>query len=270
MKRRLFLALSTLAFITPGIGCSPSAPTPTPSAIAPPNEAAVQLTISVAASVKDAMADIQTAYEAENPTVQVTYNFGSSGSLAQQILQGAPTDIFLSASQKWMDELEDRNQIVENSRHNLLRNSLVLVVLQDRTDITGFSDLANDTISRVAIGEPESVPAGQYAKEALITLNLFDSLQSRLTFGKDVWQVLSYVETGNVDAGLIYATDAKVSDRVKVVAIASPNTHSPITYPISIVADSEQIEAAQSFIEFLSSDRAIEIFDSYGFTVESE
>jgi molybdate transport system substrate-binding protein len=152
----------------------------------------------------------------------------------------------------------------------LLLNSLVLIVPSDRTDIHTFDDFMSDRVSRIAIGEPESVPAGRYAKESLISLNLFDNLQSKLVFAKDVRQVLSYVETGNVDAGLVYATDANVSDRVQVVSMAPSDTHSPIIYPVSVVADSRQVEAAQTFVEFLSSEPAIEIFESYGFLMADQ
>jgi molybdate transport system substrate-binding protein len=275
MKRRLFVALSTLALTTTltSLACSQSVSVPSSDVIGAatePAEPTIQLTISVAASVQDAMTDIQVAYEDAYPDIQIVYNFGSSGSLAQQISQGAPADVFLSASQKWLDDLEDNGQLVEGSRHNLLLNSLVLIVPSDRTDIHTFDDFMSDRVSRIAIGEPESVPAGRYAKESLISLNLFDNLQSKLVFAKDVRQVLSYVETGNVDAGLVYATDANVSDRVQVVSMAPSDTHSPIIYPVSVVADSRQVEAAQTFVEFLSSEPAIEIFESYGFLMADQ
>ena len=267
MKRRQLIGLSLLVLTATlsTVGCSQSAMIPLSADADGTIAAPVELTISVAASVQDAMTDIQVAYEAENPDVQLIYNFGSSGSLTQQIYQGAPADVFLSASQKWIDDLENKGQLLEASRRDLLLNSLVLVVPPDRTDITGFSDFTSDRITRIAIGEPDSVPAGEYAKASLTALNLFDLLQPKLVFGKDVRQVLSYVETGNVDAGLIYATDAAVSERVRVVATADPDTHGPIVYPVGIVADSDQIEAAESFVAFLSSDRATEIFEHYGF-----
>ncbi|MEB3360023.1 MAG: molybdate ABC transporter substrate-binding protein [Synechococcales bacterium] len=271
VSRRHFTTLSALTLVAClGVtGCTqPAAPptTETPSEAATAS-APVELTISVAASVQDAMQDVQTAYQEEAPNVTITYNFGSSGSLAQQIIQGAPADVFLSASKKWMDDLEGQGEILEGSRRDLLLNSLVLIVPQDKTDVTDFSDFATDKVNRIAIGEPESVPAGQYAQEALTSLNLFDALQPKMVFGKDVRQVLSYVETGNVDAGLVYATDAKVSDQVQVVATAAADTHSPIVYPIGVVADSENAEAAQAFVDFLSSDTAVAIFEDYGFTM---
>ena len=226
----------------------------------------VELTISVAASVQDAMRDVQAAYQAEAPNVTITYNFGSSGSLAQQIDQGAPADVFLSASKRWMDDLEDKGQMLEGSRQELLQNSMVLITPQDSTDVTDFEALETDQNIRVAMGEPESVPAGRYAREVLTAMNLFGSIQAKLVFTKDVRQVLSYVQTGNVDAGLVYATDALIANQVQVVATAPAATHSPIVYPVAVVNDGANIEAAQAFVDFLSTDRAMTIFQEYGFS----
>ncbi|HHP7244944.1 MAG TPA: molybdate ABC transporter substrate-binding protein [Elainellaceae cyanobacterium] len=258
--------MSTMIIGLAAISCAQPVGSPTAETTETANlEETIELTISVAASVQDAMRDVQAAYQTEFPDVAITYIFGSSGSLAQQIAQGAPTDAFLSASKQWMDDLEEQGQIL-GSRQDLLLNALVVIVPQD-SDFADFSDFATDKVSKVAIGEPDSVPAGQYAKEALTSLNLFDALQPKLVFGKDVRQVLSYVETGNVDAGLVYATDAKISDQVKVVTTAPADTHSPIIYPVGVVADSEHADAAQSFVDFLSSKMAIAIFEDYGFTM---
>lgn len=266
MQRRPFLTMLALTITTSlgAIACGgPSVPD-TLADTAPTGET-VDLTISVAASVQDAMKDIQAAYTEVAPAVTITYNFGSSGSLAQQIAQGAPTDVFLSASEKWMTDLETKGQILDGSRQDLLQNEIVLVVPQDKAAIADFKDLDTEAISKVAMGEPESVPAGSYAKEVLTALDLFDPLQPKLVFGKDVRQVLSYVETGNVDAGLVYATDANVSDLVQVVAPAPADTHAPIVYPVAVVRDSDETAAAQAFVDFLSSDTAIAIFQGYGF-----
>ncbi|MEL6383993.1 MAG: molybdate ABC transporter substrate-binding protein [Cyanobacteria bacterium J06626_18] len=258
MNRRNF-ALSTLALATclGIIGCSQT------------NSESVALTVSVAASVQDAMKEVQVAYQAEAPNVTVTYNFGSSGSLAQQINQGAPVDVFLSASQPWMDDVEASGQLVDGSRTDLLQNAMVLIAPQDTTNIANFPDLEANSIRKVAMGEPESVPAGRYAKEVLTTFNLFEPLQAKFVFTKDVRQVLSYVETGNVDAGLVYTTDALLSDRVQVVATAPAESHAAIVYPVAVVNDSTRPEAAQAFVDFLSGDIAMAIFEKYGFsTVE--
>lgn len=269
MRSRPVMALLGLAASLGAIACGQPVAKVSPSP--PPAEATVVLTVSAAASVQDALREIQTAYQTAAPAVSLTYNFGSSGSLAQQVTQGAPTDVFLSASEQWMDELESNGQILADSRRDLLQNTMVLivppVVPQDKATVTAFKALATDAVTKVAIGEPNSVPAGSYAREVLTTLNLFDGLQPKLVFGKDVRQVLSYVETGNVDAGLVYGTDARVSGRVRRVATAAADTHAPIVYPVAVVQDSDQAVAAQAFVDFLASDPAIAIFESYGFAM---
>ncbi|MGF1568582.1 MAG: molybdate ABC transporter substrate-binding protein [Nodosilinea sp.] len=263
MNRRHVVAWGLLAWAVglSAIACGgPTAPT------VPPESAAgdpVDLTVSAAASVQDALKEVQSAYASVAANVTITYNFGSSGSLAQQIAQGAPSDVFLAASPQWMDDLEAKDQILAGSRRDLLRNSMVLIVPQDNTTVADFQDLAR--VGKIAIGEPQSVPAGGYAKEVLTTLTLFEALQPKLVFGQDVRQVLAYVETGNVDAGLVYATDVIGSDQVRVVATAPADSHAPISYPVAVVQASEDAEAAQAFVDFLSSQAAIAIFQRYGF-----
>ena len=244
--------------------------TQAPQTLTVKDTTSVELTVSAAASMQDALKEVQTAYQQETPNMTVTLNFGSSGSLAQQIAQGAPVDVFLSASPQWMDDLAEKNQILDGSRQDLLQNTLVLIVPQDQDKVAGFEDLETDRVSKIAIGEPESVPAGRYAKEVLRAMNLFDALQPKLVYSRDVRQVLSYVETGNVDAGLVYATDALVGDRVQVVTTAPAQTHSPIVYPVAVVKDSVNSEAAQAFVDFLTTDAASAIFQEYGFSMADE
>lgn len=213
------------------------------------------------------MQAVQATYQDVAPEVTLTYTFGSSGSLAQQIAQGAPSDLFVSASQQWMDELETQGHLLAGTRRDLLQNSMVLVVPQGTTAIADIQDLETATLDRMAIGEPESVPAGRYAKEVLTSLGVFEALQPKLVFGKDVRQVLSYIATGNVDAGLVYATDAATSDQVQVAASVPPQSHSPIVYPLAIVQDSANTQAAQALAAFLATDTAADIFQEYGFAV---
>lgn len=255
MKRRQFIKLSVLGLLS---AC-------TSSTLNNQQESNVTLIVSVAASLQDAMKSIAGQYSQQVPNVIINYNFGSSGSLQQQIELGASADIFISASPKQIDKLQTKNLIVNESRKSLLKNEIVLISYPGQNNISKFEDLTNNKVSKIAIGEPESVPAGQYAKEVLTSLNLYKSLENKLVFTKDVRQVLSYVETGNVDAGIVYATDAKLSDKIKEVAIATENTHSPIIYPVAILKDSKNLEAAQSFIDFLFSETAKNIFKNYGF-----
>jgi len=262
--RGAFLALGAVL-----AACAPTALVlPTAVEGGPEDDPAeVALTVSAAASVQDALIDIQQAYRAQSPAVAVTYNFGSSGALAQQVAQGAPVDVFLSASPQWMDDLADRDLLVPGSRQNLLHNSLVLIAPRAGDGPAGFTALPDAAVKRVAMGEPASVPAGRYGQQVLTHLGLFEDLQPKLVFAKDVRQVLAYVATGNVDAGLVYATDARLSDRVQVVAAAPGAAHEPIVYPVAVVQASDQPAAAQAFVDFLASETAADIFASYGFTM---
>ncbi len=226
----------------------------------------IGLLISAAASLQDAMAIIQVAYESVQPHVTITYNFGSSGALQQQIEQGAPVDVFFSAAPKQMNALEEKGLLLEGSRANVVKNSIVLVVPSRQTEITSLGDLRQDVVGKLAIGEPSSVSAGQYAQEVLTTLGLFDTLQPKYVFAKDVRQVLSYVETGNVEAGLVYSTDAQASDQVRVVATAPEGSHSPIVYPVAVLSESQHPEAAQDFVTYLLSEEANAIFTEFGFS----
>ncbi len=211
------------------------------------------------------MLEIKELYEAKYPNNQLTINFGSSGSLQHQIEKGSPVDVFMSASQSKMQNLEEKNLIVDPSKNNLLENKLVLIVPKSSLKIKGFSDLTSDDIEKFAIGEPDSVPAGRYAKEVLDSLNLFILLSENMVYGKNVKEVLTWVETGNVDGGIVYETDAMTTDDVKIVEWAKASAHTPIIYPVAIIQDSKKKELAQSFIDFLYTDDVKKVFESYGF-----
>ncbi|MGH2415552.1 MAG: molybdate ABC transporter substrate-binding protein, partial [Microcystaceae cyanobacterium] len=162
-----------------------------------------ELTLSAAVSMSDALSSIKPLYVNANPNIEIIYNFGSSGSLQQQIENGAPVDIFISAATKQMDALQQKNLIINETRRNLLRNKIVLIVPRDNKTITSFRDLATNKAKTVALGEPASVPAGQYAQEVLTYLGILDRVKPKAVYGKDVRQVLNYVVTGNVDAGIV-------------------------------------------------------------------
>ncbi|RNC98077.1 molybdate ABC transporter substrate-binding protein [Lysinibacillus halotolerans] len=226
-----------------------------------------QLTISAAASLKDAMDVIQHTYEEEHPEITLQFNFGGSGSLQQQISQGAPVDLFFSAAEDKFDLLVDEGMIAKEDGIDLLGNELVLVVPKENQSIKEFEDLVTET-DKISIGTPETVPAGKYAKESLEKMDLWKDIESKVVYAKDVRQVLSYVETGNVEAGIVYKTDASVSNKVEIVASADPATHSPIIYPVGIIKDSKHYEAAKEFYEYLQSDEALKVFEEYGFTTK--
>ena len=225
------------------------------------------LTVSAAISLTNAMQEIKTIYQNGNPNIKITYNFASSGALQQQIEQGAPVDVFFSAAAKQMEALQQKNLLVPDTRRNLLTNRLVLITPKNAPALTSFRNLAGSQVKRIAIGEPRSVPAGQYAQELLTNLKLFDSLKSKLVYGNNVRQVLTYVETGNVDAGIVYTTDAKESNSVRVGATAPFNLHSPIVYPVAALKDSKNVAAARNFVQFLSSSQARAVFQKYGFGI---
>jgi molybdate transport system substrate-binding protein len=184
--------------------------------------------VSAAASLTDAMNEIGKIYQQEQNNVKVTFNFGSSGSLQQQIEQGAPADIFFSAATKQMTALQDKKLIINDSNKKLLKNKMVLVVPAGSTTIKSFDDLSKARV--IALGEPDSVPAGKYGKEVLTNLKLWDQLSSKLVYAKDVRQVLAYVESGDADAGIVYQTDTVITDKVKIVAVADEKTHTPVVY----------------------------------------
>ena len=251
--RRKFTWMSAAILFLLLASCSRPTSTVTPS-----------LTISAAASLKDAIAEIQQLYTQQQP-VTITNNFGASGSLQQQMEQGAPVDIFISAATIQMDALQQKGLIITDTRKNILSNQVVLIAPKNSNLVSHFKDLTSAGVQKIALGEPKSVPAGKYAQEVLTFYNIFNQIKPKIIYAKDVRQVLAYVETGNVDAGIVYLTDAKVS-HVKIVEIAPANSHSPVVYPVAVIKASKNINAAKQFVQFLSSKPASDVFNKYGFT----
>ncbi|CAM4441449.1 molybdate transport system substrate-binding protein [Paenibacillus endophyticus] len=228
----------------------------------------VELIISAAASMKDALTEIQKRYEANHPNIKLNFNFGASGALQQQIEQGAPADLFFSAAVKNMIALVDKQLIDSTKQINLLNNELVVVVPADAAaTIENVNGLSQANVKTVAIGIPESVPAGNYAKEALTKANLWDSLQPKAVQGKDVRQVLQYVETGNADAGFVYKTDALTSDKVKIAFSVDKETYPTIQYPMGIVKATKHSQEAEQLYLYLQTQEALDVFATFGFTV---
>nr|WP_238403006.1 molybdate ABC transporter substrate-binding protein [Paenibacillus mesophilus] len=228
----------------------------------------VELTVSAAASLTDALNEIKTAYESKNKSVKLNYNFGASGALQQQIEQGAPADLFLSAATKNMKALVDKQLIDPSRNKNLLINELVAVVPADsKALVRSMDDLTKPDIKHLAVGEPATVPAGTYAKEALSNSKLWDGLAPKLVYAKDVRQVLTYVETGNAEAGFVYKTDALGSSKVKVAFSADPKSYTPIEYPAGIVKATKHDKEAADFYAYLQSKDALDVFVKFGFSV---
>ncbi|MCI0766406.1 molybdate ABC transporter substrate-binding protein [Bacillus sp. TL12] len=228
----------------------------------------VELTISAAASLQDAFKEIEKKYKQKEPNIKLSFNFGGSGALQQQIEQGAPADLFFSAAEDKFQTLVKKGFINEKEGKNLLGNELVLVVPKE-SSIKTFQELKEEKVKKLAIGTPESVPAGKYAKASLTHENLWNDLQNKIVLTKDVRQVLTYVETGNVDAGIVYKTDALISDKVKIASTAPANSHEPIHYPVGVIKESKHKKEATSFYEYLQSKDAQSIFKKYGFTILS-
>jgi molybdate transport system substrate-binding protein len=226
----------------------------------------VSITVSAAISLKGALDELGHTYERRHSGIRVTYNYGSSGTLEHQIEQGAPVDIFLSAAEKQMDALESGGLLVEGTRKDLVGNQLVLIVPTTSTMVKDFPDLARPEVKIVALGEPGTVPAGMYAHQTLERLGLLTVTEKKAVYAKDVRAVLTYVETGNADAGFVYQTDARTSSKVRIVATAPLATHDPITYPAAVVRSTKIIAAARAFLEFLESPQARAVFEKYGFT----
>lgn len=229
------------------------------------NKTPVELNISAAASLKEVMADLETEYNKSNENVTLVVNYGSSGSLQQQIEQGAPCDLFISAGQKQMNTLKEKGLLLDDTIKDLVENSLVLVEANG-VDITSFDDLKSDKVKHIAVGEPESVPAGKYADEVLTNTGIKDSVSDKLVFAKDVKEVLAWVASRNADVGFVYLSDALSSDSVKIVEnVDEVNEHSSITYPVSVIKDSNNIDEAKKFEDFLFTDAAQKIFEKYGY-----
>lgn len=225
----------------------------------------IELNISAAASLKEVMADLETAYKKSNENVDLVVNYGASGSLQRQIEQGAPCDLFISAGEKQMNNLKDKGLLVDDTLKNLVENELVLVSTKG-VKINNFQELKNDNIKHIAMGEPSSVPAGKYADEVLNNSNIKNDLNSKLVFAKDVKEVLAWVSLGNAEVGFVYLSDALSSDSVEVVKnIDEVSNHSPIVYPVAVIKDSKNVDYAKEFEEFLFTEEAQKIFTKYGY-----
>ena len=228
---------------------------------------AQELTLSVAVSLKEATEDIGKTFMASHPGVTLRYNFGASGDLQKQIEAGAPVDVFLSAAQRQMDELEKANLVVPASRRVFAKNVLIVVKPADsRVDITKPADLLGPRVTRIAIGNPKTVPAGQYTEESLRALGLWDHLQPKLVFAENVRQVLDYVARGEVEAGFVYATDAAMRAQGVKEAFRPPDdTYRPVVYPGAVVAASKQARLALDFLNALSSSQGQAVLARFGF-----
>ncbi len=224
-----------------------------------------ELTVLAAASLTDVCNELKEMYEKDH-AVTLTFSYAGSGTLQTQIEEGAPADIFISAAKKQMNALTEKNLMKEGTVGNLLENKVVLILPKDSTvAVASFEDVKKDEVTLVGIGEVESVPAGQYAKKIFTSLGIWEDVEKKANFGTDVRTVLGWVETSAVTCGVVYATDAKGSDAVKIVAEAPEGSCDPVIYPAGVVAASKHAEEAQAFIDYLRSEEAMAVFEKYGF-----
>ena len=232
-----------------------------------PAAAAQELTLSVAISMKDATEELGRRFMQSRPGVTLRYNFGASGDLQKQIEAGAPIDLFISAAARQMDELEKKGLIVAATRRVFARNVLAVVKPADsRIDITKPADLLGVRVTRIVIGNPRTVPVGQYAEESLRGLGLWDRLQPKMVFAENVRQALDYVARGEVDAGIVYTTDAALRARDVKEAFRPPeDTYRPVTYPVAVVKDTRQPALAAAFIELLTGQDGRRVLARLGF-----
>lgn len=259
-KWKQALQIMTAAVLTGGLvmGCSKE------ESISDGRESTIL--VAAAASLEYSLKEeLIPMFEEKYPYIRVEGTYDSSGKLKAQIEEGLEADVFLSAAAKQMDELAEENMVDKDSVSDLLKNQIVLITSADSVlDLKEFSDITKaDTI---AVGDPESVPVGQYSKEALMNLGIWEEVLEKASFGTNVTEVLNWVAEGSAEAGIVYATDAATTDKVKVAAQAPEGSLAKdAIYPAGIVSGSDRKEAARLFLDFLQSGEAAEVFETYGF-----
>lgn len=232
------------------------------------DEPQVEIIVSAAASLTDVAEEIKAKFNEKNPNITVTYNFGSSGKLSQQIQQGAPADIFLSASKKDMDFLAENKLIVEDSRFDFAGNELVVITEKSKElELAKLEDIATLDVKNIVMGDTEATPLGRYGKEALQTLGVWDKIESKMVYMSDVNQVLTHVETQNAEIGIVFNTDAQRAENVKILTKIDKSLHAPVIYPAAAINTSKAQEAAQLYLDFLGSDEGKSILEAKGFLV---
>jgi molybdate transport system substrate-binding protein len=227
---------------------------------------AADLTVSAAISLKNAFGEIGRLFETQNKGSKVVFNFGASGDLLRQIEGGAPVDVFASAAQKDMDEAEKKGLMVSGTRSDFAANSVVLIVpASSKAAVNAFKDLASPAVKRIAAGNPKTVPAGRYAEEIFTFNKILPGIKDKLVYAENVRQVLDYVARGEVDAGVVYSTDALVSKDVRIAVTAPEESHKPVVYPMAVVRGAKSEAAAKAFIKTVMSGQGMEILRKYGF-----
>ena len=277
--KRTVSVILMLGLLIALLGCSSTSETPpaveeaeseTPAQAETPGEPKSEVTIllAAAASLKNCIdGELIPLFAKEHPNIRVDATYDSSGKLQAQIEEGADVDVFMSAAMKQMKALNEKGLIKEGSMVELLENKIVLILPKDNTaEIASFEDILK--AETIAVGDPDSVPAGQYAKEAFENLGIWADVEAKASLGTNVTEVLSWVAAGSADAGVVYATDAASNEKVKAAAEAPEGSVSKVIYPLGIVKASTKLEAAQTFVDFLKSEEALTIFEKYGFSAK--
>jgi molybdate transport system substrate-binding protein len=230
-----------------------------------------EITVSAAISLKNAFEEIGKTFMEKHSGTKVVFNFGASGDLARQIEAGAPVDVFASAAQKDMDDIGKKDLVITNSRKDFAKNGVVLVKpAHSIIPLQTLTDLQKKEIKKIVIGNPKTVPAGRYAEEALRHFNLWDIVKDKLIFAENVRQALDYVARNEVDAGLVYSTDAIArSKEVKVVMKLSEDSHKPVVYPIGVIKGTKVETLSRAFVDFVISAEGQRILSQYGFITVS-
>jgi len=228
----------------------------------------VALNVFAAASLTESLNEIAALYKAKNPAVTLSFNYDSSGKLQTQIENGAEADIFISAAVKQMNTLADGGFVDTATKKDLLLNKVVLIVPGNSSKgITSYNDAATSKVSLIALGN-SAVPCGQYAEEIYRSLGLWDAIQPKISFGENVKEILSQVESASVDAGVVYSTDAATSKGdIKIAADAPAGSHSPVVYPAAVLKGAKDAKAAKAFLDYLSAPEAVWVFEKIGFTM---
>ena len=226
------------------------------------------IVVFAAASTTSAIDEIKQQF-AKQAGINVQTSYAASAPLANQIVNGADADIFISADTKWADYLAEKKLVAQ--RRDVLGNRLVIVVPSgSKPDIEKPEDLIAKSVEHIAIGEPDSVPAGKYAKQALVKLELWEKLKDKFVPAQDVRQALTFVETGAAEAGIVYATDAVISKKVKLAVEIPENLTGPIRYPIILLTQGKGKPEAELFFHYLNSPEAVKIFKKYGFAIQTQ
>jgi molybdate transport system substrate-binding protein len=228
---------------------------------------AQEVVLSVAISMKEAVEEVGRGFAATRPSVRLRYNFGSSGELQKQIEAGAPVDLFISAARRQMDELERKELIVRETRRVFARNVLTVIKPSDsRLDLAKPADLLDPRVGKIVIGNPKTVPVGQYAQESLRALGLWERVKPKLIFSENVRQALDYVARSEVDVGFVYTTDAAVrTTQVREAFRPAEDTYRPVLYPAAVVAGSRQTAVARAFLDVLTSREGQAVLSRLGF-----